>query len=218
MEYTSVMYITLTDVIWGLVLTVWVAFVVLFISRVIYKKTNSYVARKSIHILGGGVVAILMPYLFSSPLIPIILSYALTAYLLLHRRHRYLYWFQEKDNKGEVYFTISFGSILLVYWLIYKVWDPPTIYIALLPLLFMSIGDGITGIIRNYVYHKRIKGFWGSIGMLIFSTIIGYFLLSIPGLISGVIATVVERLKGLDDNISVPVITFIVLILLTRII
>lgn len=212
------MIITLGDIAWGIGLTIWVAIVVLMISRWVYSKTNSYVARKSIHILGGGVVVILMPFVFSSPLVPIILSYGLTLYLLVHRKHKLLYWFQESDNEGEVFFTFSFGTLLLLYWLLFRFWDPPDVYVVILPLLFMSIGDGITGIIRNYVYHKRVKGFWGSIGMLIFSVTSGYLLLSIPGIIAGIIATLVERLKKIDDNISIPFIAFISLIIMTKII
>lgn len=209
------MVLTINDLLWGLILTFWVMFVTLYLSKIIAIKTTTYVARKVIHMLAGGVVAIVAPYVFSSPLLPIILSYILTAYLIFHRRTKLLYWFQDKENKGEVYFTFSFGTILLLSWiLIPNFWDPGIkyLYIAVLPLLYMSFGDGVTGIIRNYVYKRRVKGFWGSVGMLLVCSSLGYFFLSIYGLISGIIASIVERIGKIDDNILVPFVSFVFLL------
>ncbi|MFP3201609.1 MAG: phosphatidate cytidylyltransferase [Sulfolobus sp.] len=212
------MLITLTDILWGVVLTIWVAIVTLYISRQISKKTSTYVARKSIHILGGGVVAILAPFLFTSPLIPIIASYVLMIYLVLHRRGgKMLNWFQDKENRGEVYYTFSFGSVLLLSWLLDgNYWDSVYKYVALLPIYYMSFGDGVTGIIRNYVYKRRVKGFWGSVGMLAICSPLGYLLLGIPGLISGIIATLAEVLPIIDDNLSVPFLSFLFLYLTVK--
>ncbi|AWR96447.1 phosphatidate cytidylyltransferase [Acidianus sulfidivorans JP7] len=213
------MLLTINDVLWGIVLTLWVMFVTLYLSKIIANKTTIYVARKSIHMLGGGIVAVISPYVFSSPFLPIILSYLLSIYLLFHRKGKMLDWFQDKENQGEVYFTFSFGTILLISWLIMpNFWDPGIkyLYVALLPLLYMAFGDGVTGIIRNYVYKKRVKGLWGSVGMLVVCASLGYFLLSIYGLISGVIATIVERLGKVDDNILVPFVSFLFLLLTVK--
>ncbi|EZQ04806.1 hypothetical protein [Candidatus Acidianus copahuensis] len=213
------MLIDLTDITWGIALTIWVGFVTLYLSRIIADKKGTYVARKFIHILGGGVVAVLGPFVFSSPLIPIILPYILTIYLLLHRKGKMLSWFQDKGDMGEVFFTFSFGTILLLSWvLIPSFWDPGNklLYVALLPLFYMSFGDGITGIIRNYVYGKRMKGNWGSLGMLVLCATLGYLLLSYVGLLSGIIATVLEKYGKLDDNLTVSFGTFLFLILTLR--
>ncbi|MUM65239.1 phosphatidate cytidylyltransferase [Acidianus infernus] len=208
------MFITLTDIAWAIILTIWVMIVTLYISKYVARKTTIYVARKTIHILGGGLVAVVSPFVFSSPLLPIILSYLLTGYLIFHRERQPLSWFQDKENRGEVWFTFSFGTILLLSWiLIRNFWDPGSrdIYVALLPLFYMSFGDGVTGIIRNYVYKRRVKGWWGSLGMFIVSSFLGYYFLSIPGLISGILATIVERIGKVDDNILVPFVPFILL-------
>ncbi|EWG06974.1 MAG: hypothetical protein ASUL_07289 [Candidatus Aramenus sulfurataquae] len=214
------MIVTPSDVMWGSVLVAWVAVVTLYFSKLVAKVTNIYVARKTIHMLGGGVVAIVSPFLLSSPLIPIVASYALTAFLLARRKSGKVFsWFQESQDMGEVHFTFSFGTVLLASWVLQpNFWslDNKFLYVALLPLLYMSFGDGVTGIIRNYVYKRRFKGFWGSVGMFLVSSSLGYALLSIPGFISGVLATLVERVTKLDDNITVPLTSFAFLYLAVK--
>jgi len=212
--------LTLSDILWGSLLIVWVAVVTLYISKIFAKKFNIYVARKVIHMMGGGVVAILSPLLLSSPLIPIVSAYLLTVYLLIHRKEgKMLSWFQDTQDIGEVYFTFSFGTVLLLSWILQpSFWslNSKFLYVALLPLFYMSFGDGITGIIRNYVYKKRVKGFWGSLGMLIISTSLGFIFLSIPGLISGILATFLERIRNIDDNLTVSLVSFLFLYIVIK--
>lgn len=214
------MILTLSDILWGSLLIVWVAVVTLYISKIFAKKFNIYVARKVIHMMGGGVVAILSPLLLSSPLIPIVSAYLLTVYLLIHRKEgKMLSWFQDTQDIGEVYFTFSFGTVLLLSWILQpSFWslNSKFLYVALLPLFYMSFGDGITGIIRNYVYKKRVKGFWGSLGMLIISTSLGFIFLSIPGLISGILATFLERIRNIDDNLTVSLVSFLFLYIVIK--
>ncbi|QKR00332.1 phosphatidate cytidylyltransferase [Metallosphaera tengchongensis] len=205
------MILSIKDLLVGVIYVVWVAVVTLKISKVVAKRTNNYVARKFIHMAGGGVVACTAPFLLSSPLVVIVASYLMMAYLLARHYSKPLSWFQESDNLGEVYFSFSFGTILLISWILnHNFWELGNryLYVALLPLLFMSFGDGITGIVRNYVYGRRFKGFWGSVGMLAFSVPLGFLLLSIPGSLSAVIATAVEILPFIDDNLSVSFISF----------
>lgn len=170
--------------------------------------------------LGGGVVAALSPIVFNSPIVPIITSYLLMLYLILIRiRRREMRWFMEKENLGEIYFTFSFGTILLIMFILdHNYWQNNSVYIAILPLLFMSFGDGITGIIRNAVYKRRVKGLWGSLGMLVFCSVLGYLVFGIIGIIAGVIATIMEIVPIVDDNISVPFASFIFLYLFIKII
>lgn len=214
------MILTLSDILWGSLLIVWVAVVTLYISKIFAKKFNIYVARKVIHMMGGGVVAILSPLLLSSPLIPIVSAYLLTVYLLVHRKEgKMLSWFQDTQDIGEVYFTFSFGTVLLLSWILQPTFwslDSKFLYVALLPLFYMSFGDGITGIIRNYVYKKRVKGFWGSLGMLIISSSLGFVFLSIPGLISGILATFLERIRNIDDNLTVSLVSFLFLYIVIK--
>ena len=205
--------VTANDLIWGIILTIWVAIVTLYISKVIGRHTNIYVARKSIHMLGGGVVAILAPFVFSSPLVPIIASYLLMVFLIVKRfKNGIMNWFQEKGNYGEVFYTFSYGTVLLLMWLLDgNYWLTKDIFIPLLPIYYMSFGDGVTGIIRNYVYKRRVKGLWGSLGMAVVCIPLGYYFYGIFGAISGVIATVAEVLPFIDDNLSVPFASFLFL-------
>ncbi|MCH1772061.1 MULTISPECIES: phosphatidate cytidylyltransferase [Metallosphaera] len=205
------MLLTFKDAIIGIIYVVWVALVTLKLSKIVAKKTNTYVARKFIHMAGGGVVAVTSPFLLSSPLVVIVASYLMMGYLLIRRLRQPMSWFQESDNMGEIFFSFSFGTILLVMWILEPTfWELGNkyLYVALLPLIFMSFGDGVTGIVRNYVYGRRFKGFWGSVGMLILTAPLGYLLLSVPGLLSAVIATAVEVLPILDDNLSVSFLSF----------
>ncbi|MGC9105188.1 MAG: phosphatidate cytidylyltransferase [Thermoprotei archaeon] len=212
------MIATLSDVLWGAVLTAWVAFVVLKLSKWVARLTSIYVSRKVIHIVGGGLVAVLAPFVFSSPFVLIVVSYLLTAYLLVLRvKRKEMNWFMERDSLGEVYYTFSYGTVLLLMWLIEPdYWHTHDIYIALVPIYFMSFGDGVTGIIRNYVYKRRVKGFWGSVGMLVVSAIIGYYYFGPVGLLAGVLATVLEVLNLVDDNLSVTFGTFAFLLAFAR--
>jgi len=205
--------ITVNDIIWGIILTVWVAIVTLYISKVVSKYTSIYVARKSIHMLGGGIVAVLAPFVFSSPLVPIVASYVLMIYLLIKRfRNGIMNWFQEKDNYGEIFYTFSYGTVLLLMWLLDgNYWLTKDAFIPLLPIYYMSFGDGVTGIIRNYVYKRRVKGLWGSLGMAIVCIPLGYYFYGIFGVISGAIATIVEILPFIDDNLSIPFASFLFL-------
>ncbi|BCU67437.1 phosphatidate cytidylyltransferase [Sulfolobales archaeon HS-7] len=202
------------NIVWGIILTVWVTVVTLFISRIVEKRTNKYVSRKIIHMLGGGVVATLAPFVFSTPLIIIIMSYLLTIVLLVSRLGRKgFYWFQEKGNYGEIFFTLSFGTLPLVLWIQnHQYWNMrPEIWVAIVPLMYMSFGDGVTGILRNYIYKKRVKGLWGTVGMLIVSSVIGYIYLGLLGILSAIIATFAEILPKIDDNITIPLFSALVL-------
>ncbi|BFI76160.1 phosphatidate cytidylyltransferase [Sulfurisphaera ohwakuensis] len=205
--------LTLADILWGVILTIWVGIVTLYISKIISKYTSVYVARKAIHMLGGGVVAVVSPFVFTSPLVPIIASYTLMTYLIVRRiKDGIMGWFQEKDNYGEIFYTFSYGTLLLIMWVIDgNYWSTKDVFIPLLPILYMSFGDGVTGIIRNYVYKRRVKGFWGSVGMAIVCIPLGYYLFGLYGAISGIIATVVEALPLVDDNLSIPFISFLFL-------
>jgi len=82
-----------------------------------------YYNRKIIHILTGGIVALLVPSLFSGAAIPLIMALilALITYLS-HRRGKLMYWFQVKENMYEVNFCIMWGVVITLSWLIFK--DP----------------------------------------------------------------------------------------------
>jgi dolichol kinase len=101
----------------------------------------------------------------------------------------------------EVHFAFAYGTILLVGVLLQN------ILIGILPLFFMSFGDSATGLIRAVTQKRHVKSWEGSLAMLIICITIGYILLGPYGIITGVIATLVEKIPGLDDNITVPLVT-----------
>jgi phytol kinase len=85
-------------------------------------------------------------------------------------------------------------------------------WFGILPILFMSFGDAITGIVRNTLHKKRTKSWWGNIAMALLSTAIGATM-GIAGILAGATASLVEHFefKFVDDNISIPSSAFLIL-------
>lgn len=160
-----------------------------------------YYNRKIIHMVAGGVTALLVPLLFSSPLIPFLFAVSLGYAIHRVRRRSLMGWFQTPDNSYEVNFCFAWGLSLLVLWLVTA--NP---YYAVIPPLMISFGDAITGVIRNIVYGRRTKSWYGSLGMLAVSVLIGYYYAGNPGIVAGVVSTLVERFEippYLDDNVLI---------------
>ena len=201
------------------ILFVWVMLVATILTRKLYSWMRSrgfehYVAvyynRKVIHMLAGGVCAIAVPFVFSTPLFP----FAIAAFLAIftytpHKIGKLMYWFQTEDNMYEVTFAIMWGVIITLGWLL-----SGDFLVGVLPVLFMSVGDAITGIVRNYLYKKRTKSWWGNLAMAVFSVSVGT-VLGIAGVIAGGVASIVEHFEfyPIDDNITVPLVSFLILVL-----
>jgi len=196
----------------------WVLFVMKIVSRWVYDfaiKKNyppdsaTYFGRKTIHILASGATALLIPILYKEPIIPFLSAIILAIYTYLpHRKNRLYNWYQVKENKQEVNFSIMWGVSILIGWFFDR-----TFWLGVIPILFMSFGDGITGIIRNIKYKKRIKAWEGSLGMFFICILIG-LRMGIAGIIAAVFATIAEKSDLIDDNISVPIVSLITLIIL----
>ncbi|MEM4535596.1 MAG: dolichol kinase [Desulfurococcaceae archaeon] len=165
-----------------------------------------YYNRKIIHMLAGGVTALLVPYLFTSPLIPFLFALLLGFIVYIpHRSKKLMTWFQTSDNIYEVYFCFSWGFSLLIIWL--ATGNP---YYAVVPPLFISFGDAVTGVIRNAVYGRRTKSWIGNLGMLAVTTLIGYLYARYPGLIAGIASTIAEHFEfapHVDDNILITLVS-----------
>ena len=195
-------------IITGLLL-VWNLFVVHYITKWVYNFVTryndipaAYVGRKIVHIFGGGITAILIPLFYEGYYELVTISaFGLAAYLLFKRRYQPMYWFQIKENMYEVHFAFAYGAILLICVLLQN------LMVGLIPLFFMSFGDSATGLIRAVTQKKHVKSWEGSVAMFIICSIIGYAFLGLYGIGIGAVATLVEKIPGIDDNITVPIIT-----------
>ena len=193
------------------------AFAVIFSTKKLYnymlkKRLNEKVAiyynRKIIHIFAGGVVVLLVPFLFSNPWLPL-LSGVLMGIItyIAHRRGNSFYWFQTGKDFNDVSFCFMWGIAIFILWQIYG--DP---WIAIIPPAFIAFGDGITGIVRNVAFKERRKHPIGNIYMMGVCIPIGYYFAnssnpSIPlwGIIAAIFASFFERYEfgPIDDNILV---------------
>lgn len=212
--------ISIEEVSVTMLLLSWVIFVVVFLTRKTYdfmirRKVVHHVAvyynRKMIHILAGGLCALIIPAAFKSFILPLIMSMLLSIFLLIcHRGKRLMYWFQTEDNSYEVSFCIMWGLIISLGWIL----SEGDFRIGVLPVVFMSIGDAITGIVRNIIYERRTKSWWGNLAMALFSVIAGTSM-GFAGILAGAAASIVEHFefKFIDDNVLIPLTSFIILLL-----
>jgi len=167
-----------------------------------------HVSRKLGH-LGGCVAFLLSPFLFSSFWWPLILTTGFTA-LLLYARWKRPHTFRGTGGSGrphalaEIHFPATGIVLIGVLW---GVLGEP--WLAIVPLCFMGGGDALTGLIRNKIYHREVKGNWGSVGMLITCLILAYFIQPyFIGVLGAVIAVIAEKYtkttKYIDDNLTIP--------------
>jgi len=181
------------------------------------KESAIYYNRKLIHIFAGGVVVVMVPFLFSSPWYPLLSGLVLTVIMLFfHKSGKILYWFQTKDDVNDVNFCFMWGLAVFILWI-----ATGNKWIAIIPPAFMAFGDGITGIIRNLAFKQRVKHVIGNIYMLGVCIPIGYFfgvMSGIPGLefwgvIAAIVASVVEKFEigPIDDNILITVCSVLVI-------
>jgi phytol kinase len=201
-----------------ILLFAWVIFVAMFLTRRLYNYMTScgvehYVAvyynRKVIHILAGGLCAVIVTFAFETPFLPLLMAAVLAVFLYTpHRIGKIMSWFQVEDNMYEVSFAIMWGIILSLGWTI----SGGNFWFGVLPVLFMAVGDAITGIVRNIIYRRRTKSWKGNLAMALFSIPIGSTL-GVAGILAGVAASIVEHFefKPIDDNITVPLVSLIIL-------
>jgi len=212
--------------LWAVTAVVYSA-VIVFLTRWIHHMLRArgvannvavYYNRKIVHMAAGGVVALAVPYLFTSPIYPLAVGLALTLFTLVpHVSGRRLAWLQTEENCNDVKFTLMWGVAIYVLW---RLLDDP--FLAILPPVFMAFGDGVTGVVRNALFRRRTKSPIGNLFMLAVSIPAGFLLagqasLPIPwwGLIAGVVASIIERfeLGPIDDNILITVASSAVLLI-----
>jgi len=201
------------------------SFAVILLTRYLYdyllkkrikKSVIVYYNRKIIHIFAGGVVVLAVPFVFDSPMYPLLAGVLLTAFLLLfHKSGRILYWFQTDDNVSDVSFCLMWGLAIFVLW--YILGNP---WIAVIPPAFIAFGDGITGIVRNFAFKERKKHPIGNIYMAGVCIPIGYYFgslasqsdpnlagMAVWGVIAALAASIFERYEfgPIDDNILITI-------------
>ena len=208
----------LNELAYAAVLLVWIVLLVTVITKKTYEWMRGrgmphnvaiYYNRKIIHAGAGGLVAVLVPFLFSSPLIPFAFALLLAVFTYLpHKTGKLFYWFQDPENIYEVHFCITWGLSILLSWLAFR-----SMVYAVVPTAFMSFGDGVTGVVRNAVYKRRTKAWIGNLAMAAFCVPVGYAIAGLWGALAGVASSVVEHfeLKPLDDNITIPLTALAVL-------
>ncbi len=180
----------------------------ILISRGVSEGSARYYVRKLIHIFAGGVVALLVPHIYTSPLFPLLASFTLALLLVITRRYKPLYWFQTPDNFYEVNFVIAWGLSIFVLWHVF-----PNPFTAVLPAIFISYGDAVTGLVRNILFGVRTKHWYGNLAMAVVCIPVGYLYAGFWGFLAAIIATIVERVElgPLDDNILVALTSTIIL-------
>jgi len=198
----------------------WVIFVATVLTKTLYRLmkkrgVDHYVAiyynRKVIHMLAGGVCALVVPFVFRTAILPLVMAMLLAIFIYTpHKLGKIMYWFQTKENAYEVSFCIMWGIIISLGWWL----SGGNYWFGVLPVLFMSFGDAVTGIIRNYVYRKRTKSWWGNLAMAALSMSLGT-ILGTAGIIAGGVASFVEHFEfyPIDDNVTVPSVSFLILML-----
>ncbi len=194
------MYTSLSDFIldwiYAIILFSFIIFVVDFVKRF----ENVWINRKLIHLSSVPAVVFYM-YIFKTPYPYIFFSILFTILLYLkHIRNDLSKWFQVEGNYGEVFYTISYGFISAIFWSIDRI-------LGGLIMLFMAVGDSITGIVRSRFVDRWQKHWTGSLAMLVVSVLMGYILYGLWGVLLGFIATLFEVQPYLDDNLAIPIAT-----------
>lgn len=172
-----------------------------------------YFNRKIIHVLAGGLVALLVPFLFSSPTIPFMLALVLALVTWLpHKKGKLMTWFQVDENMYEVNFCVVWGTVLLISWLVFN-----TPIYGLIPVLFMSFGDAVTGVVRNLVYRRRTKSWWGNVAMFLICAPMAYYFIGLWGIPIAALSSYIEHYEfnPIDDNILISVTAFLSLFILS---
>ena len=187
-------------------------------NRGVTKSVAVYYNRKIIHMITGGIIALLVPFIFDSWIYPLATSLVLTGITIVPRlRGQSIDFIQTKENWNDSKFTLMWGLSIAILWILFN--DP---FLAVIPALFIAFGDALTGLVRNAIYKKRTKKPIGNIFMLIVCAVICYYYASIAvkpiplwGVFAAIVASIVERFEigPIDDNILITITAIIILII-----
>jgi phytol kinase len=193
----------------------------LWVANIVYDHgVPHYISRKIGH--GAGGVAFLIAFNLSSAAWPIILTVCFSILLIVARLIKPSTFRgvggtgRSESSKAEIWFALAPLLVFAIAWL----WlNLPSV--AVTSLLFMAWGDGITGLVRSQVYHKPVKGLWGSLAMLCACLIISWIFIH-PfwiGISASIVAVAVEWaagdcgvIKWADDNWAIPLVTMAIIL------
>jgi dolichol kinase len=191
------------------ILFCWNLFVIHYLSKKGYEFAKvfpgvpaEYVGRKIVHIFGAGITAFTVPYYYVGyEWVVAVSAFFLAIYIYAWRHRALLFWFQVPDNRYEVHFALAYGSILLIGTVLGNIW------IGLIPMLFMSFGDSATGLVRAFNQRRRVKSWDGTAAMFLVCLVISGPIFGWYGIILSAVASLVEKIPEIDDNITVPIVT-----------
>ncbi len=190
------------DFIYGTILFIFIILVVYSVKSF----RSIWINRKIIHLSSVPAVLFYM-YFFREPYVFLLYSTIFTLMLFSKHIKRDLdSWYQVDGNFGEVFFTFSYGLLSIVAW-------PNNTVLAGIAMLFMAVGDSVTGIVRSRFVDKWQKHWTGSIAMFIVTLVIGVYYLGLNGAILAIVATLAEAQPYIDDNLTVPLATYLIGIL-----
>lgn len=208
---------TFWEVVLTLSLFTWIMFLSVYLTRLFYDamvrrgiphNVAVYFNRKIIHVLAGGVAAVVVGTYFTNyTTVALMVAVIAVGNYLPHRRRKLMHWYQVEENMFEVHFILMWG---LVMGLGFYVGD---VRMGVLPILFMSVGDGVTGFVRNAIYRRRTKSWVGNVAMASFCVPVGYVMMDVAGAFAGIASSLVEKFEfgPVDDNITVPLVALICL-------
>ncbi len=175
----------------------------------------NYLSRKTAH-MAGAAGFLLCPLLFTTFWWPFLMAVGFTAVLLCGRIFRPRL-FRGVGGSGrqhaiaEVHFP---GTAIVLIGVVWGILHQP--WLAIVPLAFLGAGDGITGIVRSWVYGLEVKGLWGSAAMLAVCLLLAYFIRPYwVGAAGAVAATLAEKFTKtssyIDDNFTIPLFSAVVM-------
>jgi len=171
----------------------------------------SYITRKLVHLLAAGPVTLALPYLFETPLLPSLVAVAMGLSMLALKKKGYaMRWFQTRDNNNEITFVVAWGLSILLLWKL-----TGNMLLSILPAAYISLGDGVTGIVRAALVGRREKHWSGNIAMFTVTLPMSLAVAGAPGALSALVSSIAEKLQlpYLDDNITVTGVSVLILAL-----
>lgn len=184
------------------------------LSNWVHHKTGNFVISRKIAHFSAGVCILFMPLVFDDILFPVLLPSLFLLLLLATHKSEMFHGFARRGRLAELWFPFSVLVCMAVAWQT----DP---WLAVAAALFLSWGDGCTGLLR-WLHHRGQAGFkkyWcGTWGMLVACLIVAIMVSPYwVGVLGAVVATIVERWEGLDDNLTSPLAALAVMLPLVKI-